>query len=444
MILILLMAGSGARFGSELPKQYHLLSGKKVYLRTLDAFLAAYPWQEIILVADKSFHDIIKKDLSEYQQYPVRIVTGGTTRQESVFLALQNLPSTTHSVMVHDAVRPFVSQDIITANIAALQDSSGVDTCLPAADTIIQTLDGTKIHAMGPRAQFWRGQTPQTFHFETLLSAHQKAREAQIIDATDDCFLVHRLALPIHIVRGDEKNIKITTELDLFLAEQMLRLIEKAPGHGSCNLAGKTIVVTGGLGGIGSAICALLQKYGAHPIPLSRTSVEFQADLTNPEETARAFAAIDAKYGPLDALINSHGLLHIAPLASLEVAMAKNLLDVNFLSVVYTCKYARIKPAGHIINISSSSYFRGRKNFSLYSAAKSALVNFTQALAEERPDLHIACLVPHRTNTTMRREYFPYESPQELLAPQEIAQKALELVCTRPLRGHVLEVRKRF
>ncbi|MES2121827.1 MAG: SDR family oxidoreductase, partial [Chlamydiota bacterium] len=117
-------------------------------------------------------------------------------------------------------------------------------------------------------------------------------------------------------------------------------------------------------------------------------------------------------------------------------------IATNLSSVIYACKCVSLKPGSHIINIASSSYSRGKKNYALYSSAKAAVVNFTQALAEERPDLKINAAVPQRTATKMRRENFPDEDPASLLPPDAVAREILELLMHPTLTGAIVEIRK--
>ncbi len=199
------MGGSGDRFGSSLPKQFHRLGARKVYQHPLETFFESGIFEEIILVVHADWVSEVIED--------VKIVKGGATRQESVYKAL--LVCDTDYVMIHDGVRPFVSKEILERNREAVLKHRAVDTCIPSADTIVTT-DGNWIHAIPDRRRFWRGQTPQTFHYPLILEAHQKTKQ---LGATDDCQLVLELGHPVAVVLGEERNIKITSESDLDLAE---------------------------------------------------------------------------------------------------------------------------------------------------------------------------------------------------------------------------------
>jgi 2-C-methyl-D-erythritol 4-phosphate cytidylyltransferase len=212
---ILLMAGIGSRLGSSTPKQFHLLGSKKIYLHTLETFLTAELFQQIILVCHPDWIDEVKNEIPSDPK--ILVIPGGPTRQASSFLGLQACK--TKFVMIHDAVRPFVSPEILMRNIAAVQSHRAVDTCIPSSDTIVHSENGELVTSIPPRKNYLRGQTPQTFESQLIFEAHQKTQATQ---STDDCSLVLELGHPVAIVAGEESNIKITTELDIAIAEQRI------------------------------------------------------------------------------------------------------------------------------------------------------------------------------------------------------------------------------
>lgn len=224
---LILMGGRGARFKSSLPKQFHAIGGKKIYLHTLEQFVKSGLFQEIVLVCTKEWIEEVKL---EVEGYPVRVVAGGETRQDSSYLGLLACGEDTDLVVIHDAVRPFVSQRILHENVEACKKYEAVDTCIPATDTLVKTLDGEKIDEIPHRAHFMRGQTPQSFSYELILEAHEHARNKQLT-ATDDCSLVLALGKKVNIIPGEESNIKITTDFDLHLAERLLTDRDLAAGE---------------------------------------------------------------------------------------------------------------------------------------------------------------------------------------------------------------------
>jgi len=218
---ILLMGGEGRRFGSSLPKQFHLLGGKKVFDHALDAFVATGLFDEILLVCHKDWMP---------REGVARVVEGGNTRQESSYRGLKSFAVRPDIVLIHDGVRPFVTERILRENVRDAVAYGAVDTCIPSADTLVHAPGREVIASIPKREEFLRGQTPQTFQIDWILEAHEKAREDGIENASDDCGLVLRLGKPVRVVLGEERNLKITSELDLFLAEQILQRSYTARG----------------------------------------------------------------------------------------------------------------------------------------------------------------------------------------------------------------------
>ncbi len=320
-----------------------------------------------------------------------------------------------------------------------------IDTCVSSFDTIVCSKEGTFIDTIPIRTELFRGQTPQSFSFPLIMEAHKQALSRGFVNCSDDCKLVLALHHPVHMVSGDELNIKITTDFDLFLAEQILyrpRLEKELPSSGS--LEGKIFAVTGASGGIGKSLCHELKRLGATTIEISQTASSLQADLTNYQEVQRVFQSIAHTYGDIDGLINSIGTFQVKDFPLLSEEEIQNTIASNLTSTIFCCKHAQIKKGGHIINISSSSYSKGRKECLIYSATKAAIVNFTQGLAETKPDLSVHVIVPQRTDTPLRRAAFPEEDKSSLIQPEEIAQKISQLLVSNPRSGSILEVRKTY
>lgn len=495
---ILLMGGIGQRCNLPIPKQFIPLSGKPVFQRTLDTLLASELFDEIILVTHSEWIDKIPS------QKRVKVVSSGKTRQESTYLGLLACEEGTEYVLIHDAVRPFVSNEILTKNIEAVKKYKAVDTCIPSADTIVYTKDQNTITSIPNRACYKRGQTPQTFAYDLIVKAHRLHLEKITIPTlstaspatitttpptptpltettfttteiekttqealgsskhltpkvssshsttfdsiasngpTDDCSLVVAMGHDVHIVEGDEKNIKITTSLDLFLAEQLLRTSSypNTPKK-EMDFTGKSYVITGGTGGIGSKLHQALVAKGATVHVISRSSKTFQTDLTNYQETKQTFDKLFSLYGEIDGIINCIGYLKVSPLSKTPIDIVHKIYETNLLSVIHTCKCAKIKPKGHILNLASSSYFKGRGDYATYSSAKAGIVNFTQGLSEERDDLFINVAIPRRTDTAMRRDNFPNEIPSDLLDPEDVADRIIDLL-GQQITGTILEIK---
>lgn len=424
---ILLLGGVGERFDAEKPKQFHRLSGKRVYQHTLDVFLKARFFDEVVLVVHPEWMELVQKEVGAC----VKIVQAGKTRQESSYRGLLACGEETEFVVIHDAVRPFVTEKILEENKLAVMQFGAVDTCIPSFDTIVECRE-SKIRCIPDRGHFWRGQTPQSFRYDWIKAAHEQALGG---NASDDCQLVMGMGKEVAIVQGCEDNIKITTQLDLFMAEQLMRLRTVPLEKGQGSLLDRHFAVVGGTGGIGRAICEELEREGAKVSLLSRS---LDVDIANEKEVQRAFDAI----GEVDGLINAAGFLKRGTLKSLSNEEILQQISVNLNGVIFACRSAKVRAGGHIVNIASSSYARGREETPVYSAAKAGVVNFTQAISGEFPQLCINAIVPQRTKTAMRLSNFPGESDAELIDPEDVAKCIINLLKGPKITGQIIEVRK--
>jgi len=440
VVAILLMGGKGRRFESNTPKQFLNLSGEKIYLYALKTFLSFPEFSQVLLVCHKGWIDRVRIEVPDDPR--IRVIEGGESRQNSSYRGVVACGEETDYVIIHDAARPFVSKKIIRDNLDALKKYRAVDTCIPSTDTIVYAETFDHVSSIPQRVRYLRGQTPQSFSYPLILQAHERAR---MRDASDDCTLVSDLGHDVYIVPGSENNIKITNELDLFLAEQLIRLRkividDPAP---TASLKGKIYAITGGTGGIGSAAVQLLRAEEACPLVISRSASTFSANLTNYEEAKNLFDTIGKNHGPIDGLINCVGALSLKLFQTLMPQEIDHILMTNLHALIYSCRCARLKRGGHIVNLSSSAFSRGRKTYVLYSAAKAAVVNFTQGLAEEHPQLHINAVIPQRTATFMRKKNFPLEEPSSLLSPMDVAQAIISLLKQSGTTGSLVEVRKK-
>lgn len=237
-IAIILAGGIGARVGGALPKQLlPLADGRTILEHAIDAFQQAECIDEICLVMH---HDYMAyaQDLSQTNEWSKlkHIVPGGNERWESSVNAIRlymDQPSTSFSnedveyaLLLHDAARPFVSQDIITNVCQALETHEAVVVAVPSTDTVYEMVED-KVARIPNRQTIMRAQTPQAFHLPLIAEAYAKAlgvnnlKETACnknnLPATDDCSIVfkHMPQVAIHIVPGEEQNKKITYKEDL-------------------------------------------------------------------------------------------------------------------------------------------------------------------------------------------------------------------------------------
>ena len=218
--LILTAGGIGKRFGSETPKQFVFLKGKPLFILTLDNLLKIQEFNNIILTYPKSWENVFF-DLIE--QFPpsrtVDFVEGGSERFYSVWNALQH-PSikSTDIVLIHDAVRPFVTSSLIERLLNGIANFDGVIPGIKVKDTLKESDEnGVALHTLN-RNKIFAIQTPQAFKTQILVESYSKAiNDGKIF--TDDSGVAEFAGFRIKIVEGEEINIKITTPLDFAFAE---------------------------------------------------------------------------------------------------------------------------------------------------------------------------------------------------------------------------------
>jgi len=226
---ILPAAGLGTRMGSEKPKQFLELDGVPIAILSLRR-IAACPLVTQIIVATRQ--EGIEKLESGIRQenfkQPVRVIKGGDSRQQSVAQALKLVPDDVELVLVHDAVRPFVTAEQITRVIEEARRCKAAILGIPAMDTVKEVKraslpeDVALITNTVPRERIVLAQTPQVFDTRLLKEAFARA-EADGVNASDEAGLVERLGHNVHVVQGSERNIKITKPSDMDLARFYLQ-----------------------------------------------------------------------------------------------------------------------------------------------------------------------------------------------------------------------------
>ena len=211
--------GRGERVGPGIPKQFRLIAGVPMLLRTIRPF-AAHPRVVHIIVALPHNHVSTPPDwLRDLTGDSLAVVRGGTTRAASVRSALGALSQGCTVVLVHDAVRPFVSRETIDAVIAMAGQGYGAVPCVPVADTLKRTGEnGRRVTETVSRDGLWRAQTPQGFPRTMLEEAFTKAGD-RLDRFTDEAAMVEAIGLPVDVVPDLTSNIKVTTPDDFLLAD---------------------------------------------------------------------------------------------------------------------------------------------------------------------------------------------------------------------------------
>lgn len=217
VLAIIPAAGVGLRMGGETPKQFLSLEGVPIFVHTLRKFAAAEAVSEIILgVRPEDMERTVAEVERERSPKPVRVVTGGASRQETVARALSEAPAGTKIVLVHDAVRPFIDLNLIQRVVEAAEKQGAVILAIPSVDTVKQ-VERQMILGTIPRERIVLAQTPQAFRFEIIQEAFRRAAADGFI-GTDEASLVERLGHNVTVIMGSDRNIKITKPSDLPLA----------------------------------------------------------------------------------------------------------------------------------------------------------------------------------------------------------------------------------
>ncbi|MGP1387464.1 MAG: 2-C-methyl-D-erythritol 4-phosphate cytidylyltransferase [Thainema sp.] len=223
MHLLIPAAGMGRRMKSDRNKLLLSLLGRPLIewnLRAIDQ-AKSITWIGIIgQPTDQPDLNAIATSLNLSK--PVEFIIGGATRQESVYNGLQALPDDATHVLIHDGARCLATPDLLNRCAAALETCPGLIAAVPVKDTIKVVDDQHRIKDTPNRSYLWAAQTPQGFEVQTLKDCHEKGRQLGW-EVTDDAALFEKCGLPVQIVEGEETNLKVTTPVDLAIAEFILR-----------------------------------------------------------------------------------------------------------------------------------------------------------------------------------------------------------------------------
>ncbi|MDY6784080.1 MAG: 2-C-methyl-D-erythritol 4-phosphate cytidylyltransferase [Cyanobacteriota bacterium] len=222
MHLLIPAAGMGRRMGSDRNKLLLTLLGKPLLARTLMAAMSCDRLLWIGIVGQPSdFPDFEAIICDIKPSKPVKLIQGGKTRQESVYNGLQALPAGAERVLIHDGARCLATPTLFDRCARALLDCPGLIAAVPVKDTIKVVDETGTIQTTPDRANLWAAQTPQGFQVSLLKDCHEKGKTLGW-EVTDDAALFEKCGLPVKIVEGEETNLKVTTPVDLAIAEFIL------------------------------------------------------------------------------------------------------------------------------------------------------------------------------------------------------------------------------
>ncbi|MCQ2341577.1 MAG: 2-C-methyl-D-erythritol 4-phosphate cytidylyltransferase [Paludibacteraceae bacterium] len=448
---IILAGGSGSRMGDNTPKQFLKLAGKMVIEHTIDVFESATRIDEICIVCREDYIPELEQIVIRNQYQKVKkILAGGKERYDSSLAAIHAYTDDDTNLLFHDAVRPLVNERIINDCIDALEKYNAIDVAIKTTDTIVQVDNSDCIQSIPNRNELRNGQTPQCFKRGTIQKAYELALQDPYFQTTDDCSVVRKYLPqePVYVVNGENFNMKLTYIEDLFLLDKLFQLRTSQTSQKELLvkdiLTDKVIVVFGGSYGIGAEIVSLARLHGAKVYSFSRS--ENGIDVTNRELVQQALQHVFDTETHIDAIVNTAGILVKEAFSSMSVQSIRQSIDVNLLGVINVAQasfeYLK-KSQGALLFYTSSSYTRGRMMYSLYSATKAAIVNFTQAIAEEWNEfgIRVNCINPERTKTPMRIKNFGNEPEGSLLDPKDVAFASINTLFSKAT-GEIIDVRR--
>lgn len=230
MYLLIPAAGMGRRMGSRRNKLLLTLLGQPLLAWTLMSVKASQSIQWVGIIGQpEDWTDLQEITTLVNLPQPVELITGGSTRQESVYNGLQALPPDCDRVLIHDGARCLVTPDLFHRCGLALQQCDGLVAAIPVKDTIkIIDVDLNTVESTPERNRLWAAQTPQGFYVPLLKQCHEQGRKHRW-EVTDDAALFEQCGLKVTIVLGEEGNLKVTTPMDLAIAELILNNRSSTP-----------------------------------------------------------------------------------------------------------------------------------------------------------------------------------------------------------------------
>lgn len=226
----ILAGGVGSRMGNvDKPKQYLHIGKKPIIVHTVEKFVINEKFEKVIVLCPKQWMNYTKELMDKYLpgNDKVVVIEGGATRNDTILNSVlyieENYGLDEEAVVVtHDAVRPFVTHRILEDNIKFAVDGFACDTIIPAADTIVESIDGENLSNIPNRAYYYQGQTPQSFRAKRFKDLYLSLSEEEKSILTDAAKVFVVKGEPVKIVKGETFNIKVTYPYDLQLAETLL------------------------------------------------------------------------------------------------------------------------------------------------------------------------------------------------------------------------------
>jgi 2-C-methyl-D-erythritol 4-phosphate cytidylyltransferase len=230
-IALIIAGGKSERLKQDVPKQFLHIDDKPVIIYTLEAFQQHPSIDKILVVCLDGWHEILKAYAKQYKINKLTwVVPGGVTGHDSIHNGLIELKthcSDDDVILVHDANRPLVSQDIISDGLSVYSKYGSAVTAIPCTEVVFKSMDGNTLDEEVPRDLLKRAQTPQIFSLGKLWWAHEEAEKRNIKHPVASCSLLKALGESLHFSLGSEKNIRITTTEDIDIVRALLKLPER-------------------------------------------------------------------------------------------------------------------------------------------------------------------------------------------------------------------------
>ena len=456
-VAVILASGIGQRSEFARPKQLVKLGGRPLMAHAIARFDTHEGIDEIAIVTNERCIGEVE-DLVSRESFTkvAHVLLGGKERYESSLAAIRAYEPQSHShdvrLLFHDAVRPWVSHAIISRVLEALNYYEAVDVALGVPDTVVLADPAAStIAEIADRRLVRLGQTPQGFTYGVIKEAYDRALRDPQFTTTDDCGVVvnYMPDKPVYVVEGESANMKLTYPEDLLILDKFMQCQAGrriASDGGRLRLAAlrdRVIAIVGGTSGIGASMASIAGAPGIHDELAGRST---GIDVRDGPAVAEWLRSIHEKHGRIDAVVNSAAVLDRRPLASMDFDHIAESIGINFTGTVNVAQASfpyLSETRGHLMLFASSSYTYGRALYSTYSASKAAVVNLTQALADEwsSAGVKVNCVNPERARTPMRTKAFGNEPPEMLLDPDEVAWKALGIL-TEQSSGIIYDIIK--
>ncbi len=227
-IAVIIAGGSGNRMGQDIPKQFMHVDGCPIIIHTMQCFQKHPDIDAIAVVCLKGWDTVLQAYANQFSITKLKwIFPGGETGMESIHNGIYGLKDAgckgDDLVLIHDSVRPLLSQDIISSNIAVCKAYGYAITGIQCREAILESEDGFAATGSIPRDTLIRTQTPQTFRLDNIIAVHEDAKEKGITNSVASCTLIAEVGgREMHIVPGSEKNIKVTTVEDLEILKALM------------------------------------------------------------------------------------------------------------------------------------------------------------------------------------------------------------------------------